>query len=131
MMADIREDPDARLVLALYHDPLASETRRHLSERMLAEMDQEVAVILGGGSTVVPSMEGLMRALGNMPEEQAEAMTRQLAGVIRRHLAAELARLNAQLAEARSEADQAASRIRKLEAERERLRRKIEEEEPR
>ena len=126
MMADIREDPDARLVLALYHDPLASETRRHLSERMLAEMDQEVAVILGGGSSVVPSMEGLMRALGNMPEEQAEATGRQIAGVIRRHLAAELARLNAELAEAGSEADQAASRLGDLEAERERLLRKIE-----
>ena len=127
-MPEINEDPDARLVFALYHEPLASETRRHLNERMLAEMDQEVALIVGAGSTVVPSIEGLMRAIAHMPEEQAEAMARQIAAVIRRHLTAEWASLNDRLREGLGKANEVAADILRLEAERERLQRQIEEE---
>ena len=93
------EDPDVRLVLALY-GPNAKETRSHLDPSFLARMDAEVAALLGGGSATVPSIEGLFRALGKMSDERAEETTRQIADIIEKHLKGERERLQGRLREA-------------------------------
>ncbi len=98
-MPNIEDDPDVRLIQAFY-GPLAAETRRKLDKAFLARVDEDVASIIGGGGSEVPSAEGLFRALGHMRAERAEEVGREIAAAIHRQLLAEEERLLRRLREA-------------------------------
>ncbi len=101
-MPNIKDDPDVQLIQA-FSGPLSEETRRKLDKAFLARVDEDVARIIGGGSSEVPSSEGLFHALGHMGPERAEEVGREIAAAIHTHLLAEYERLTRRLREAEAE----------------------------